>query len=195
MTQHLCRSWIVLTHVDKPVDKDIVNWWNRLAVPDIKQPVGKLLLLALNYQDSVIPWSRKTKVGMGTQNCNVPRKSNMIISLKVLETGRCPTGQRTGKGMKICQCWHLWFGMSSFGYILDNRWLAASLPVRFAVGTFWDWSAMLRLNVAHVACCDGWVGALGSSFKIRAWQDWGLMGKSKRWTNFVEELKIEKQID
>lgn len=61
VTQHLCRPWIVLTHVDKPVDKDIV----RLAVPDIRELVGKLLLLALSYQDSVVPWCRKTKVGMG----------------------------------------------------------------------------------------------------------------------------------
>lgn len=41
---------------------------------------------------------------MGVQNYNVPRKNNMVISLNVLETGRCPAGQRTVKEMKICQC-------------------------------------------------------------------------------------------
>jgi hypothetical protein len=83
--------------------------WNRRVIPEIWAPVGKLLLLALNCQGSVIPRNRKSKVEMGAQSFSVPRMNNMVISLSVSLTAQCPVGQRTVNEMKIGQCLRLWF--------------------------------------------------------------------------------------
>lgn len=120
---------------EKQLTKTVYEW-NKLMIPEIWEPVGKLLLPALSCQGSVVPRNRKSKVAMGAQSASVPRMNNMVISLNVSLTGRCPGGQRTVNEMKIGQCLRLWFGLWSFEHILDNGRLAALLPVGFTVGRF-----------------------------------------------------------